>query len=184
MIGDGERIHAQLFGAVDQRANRAGAVKQAEVAMAMEMNKRRRGHGGSFLGNGRPKKLEKLILTGPAACCHACKIAAIHDAQGAALCYNWKNGRDERILRQREFKIMTLHGHIENGMIVLDDPLTLPDGAAVQVEIFAAQDEAAANGELPTLAETLKDFIGILEDLPDDAATNHDHYLYGTPKKS
>jgi hypothetical protein len=37
--------------------------------------------------------------------------------------------------------------------------------------------------EIPTLAERLKDFIGILEDLPGDSAENHDHYLYGTPKK-
>jgi hypothetical protein len=37
-------------------------------------------------------------------------------------------------------------------------------------------------GEIPTLADRLKDFIGILE-LPEDAARNHDHYLYGTPKK-
>jgi hypothetical protein len=42
-----------------------------------------------------------------------------------------------------------------------------------------AQPSAA---DLP-LAERLKDFIGIL-DLPEDAALNHDHYLYGAPKKT
>ena len=81
---------------------------------------------------------------------------------------------------------MTLHGHIQNGMIVLDQNVPLPEGAAVEVQIVVPQEVATqartSDAEIPTLAERLKDFIGIL-DLPEDAATNHDHYLYGTPKK-
>jgi hypothetical protein len=79
---------------------------------------------------------------------------------------------------------MTLHGHIQNGAIVLDEQVPLPEGAAVQIQVMVPRSTPAADGQLPTLAETLKDFIGVLEDLPEDAATNHDHYLYGTPKKS
>ena len=79
---------------------------------------------------------------------------------------------------------MTLHGHIQNGIIVLDSNVPLPEGAAVEVQVIVPSLNPAPDGELPTLAESLKDFIGILEDLPEDAATNHDHYLYGTPKKS
>ena len=78
---------------------------------------------------------------------------------------------------------MTLHGHIENGVIVLDEKVPLPEGAAVQVQIMARPSIPVDSDQRPTLAETLKDFIGILEDLPEDAAMNHDHYLYGTPKK-
>lgn len=82
---------------------------------------------------------------------------------------------------------MTLHGYIQDGMIVLDQSTPLPEGAAVEVRIVMPQAaEIQADGpnvEIPTLAERLKDFIGIL-DLPEDAARNHDHYLYGTPKKS
>jgi hypothetical protein len=78
---------------------------------------------------------------------------------------------------------MTLHGHIQNGVIVLDEHVSLPEGAAVQVQIIVAPTPPAPEAENPTLAETLKDFIGVLEDLPEDAATNHDHYLYGAPKK-
>ena len=77
---------------------------------------------------------------------------------------------------------MTLHGHIQNGAIVLDEQIPLPEGAAVQVQIITSQPVAGPETEIPTLAERLKDFIGILE-LPEDAAENHDHYLYGTPKK-
>ena len=79
---------------------------------------------------------------------------------------------------------MTLHGHIQNGAIVLDNQVPLPEGAKVQVQILVAPIATSADEQLPTLAETMKDFIGVLEDLPEDAAENHDHYLYGTPKKS
>jgi hypothetical protein len=78
---------------------------------------------------------------------------------------------------------MTLHGHVQNGLIVLDDKVLLPEGAEVQVQIIARPARPAPDANLPTLAETLQDFIGCLEDLPEDAARNHDHYLYGTPKK-
>jgi hypothetical protein len=78
---------------------------------------------------------------------------------------------------------MTLHGHVFNGMIVLDQPVQLPEGAPVKVELLHTSELNTTNENLPTLAETLKDFIGILEDLPEDAARNHDHYLYGAPKK-
>ena len=78
---------------------------------------------------------------------------------------------------------MTLHGQIQNGAIVLDENVPLPEGAAVEVQIIMPQLPIVPETELPTLAESLKDFIGILEDLPEDA-TNHDHYLYGTPKKA
>jgi hypothetical protein len=81
---------------------------------------------------------------------------------------------------------MTLLGHIQNGVIVLDQDVPLPEGAAVEVQIVVpqpAKSQPDGSGiEIPTLAERLKDFIGIL-DLPEDAARNHDHYLYGTPKK-
>lgn len=78
---------------------------------------------------------------------------------------------------------MTLHGRVQNGLIVFDAPVSLPEGAAVEVQIVAAPSPRAPDEELPTLAETLKEFIGCLEDLPEDAARNHDYYLYGTPKK-
>jgi hypothetical protein len=78
---------------------------------------------------------------------------------------------------------MTLHGHIENGAIVLDEQVPLPNGIAVQVQVTPKLPVSPADAEIPTLAERLKDFIGILEDLPEDSAEHHDHYLYGTPKK-
>lgn len=71
---------------------------------------------------------------------------------------------------------MTYRGHVENGVIVLDDPVVLPEGMGVRVE-FEEYDDGR------TLAERLRDVIGIVEGLPSDMAENHDHYLHGKPKK-
>ncbi|MCF6287232.1 MAG: hypothetical protein L3K26_18930 [Candidatus Hydrogenedentes bacterium] len=76
---------------------------------------------------------------------------------------------------------MTYKGYIQNGMIVLDEPTDLPDG--VQVRIDICDSEVLAKEKIPTLAEALAPFIGKAVGMPEDAAENHDHYLYGTPKK-
>jgi hypothetical protein len=70
---------------------------------------------------------------------------------------------------------MTHRGHVKNGVIVLDSPAQLAEG--VEVEIRTA-DELP-----PTWAEVFKEVIGQVKDLPADASVNHDHYLYGAPKK-
>ena len=71
---------------------------------------------------------------------------------------------------------MTYRGHVENGLVVLDDPVTLPNGASVQVDLV--EEEAGA-----TLYERLKSVIGKAQGLPPDASQNVDHYLYGQPKQ-
>ncbi|MEX2169570.1 MAG: hypothetical protein WD851_09680 [Pirellulales bacterium] len=77
---------------------------------------------------------------------------------------------------------MILHGLIHNGMIVLDEHMLLSEGTTVEVQVIASRPPVPPAGDtgkddIPTLAERLKDVIGILEDLPVDAARNHDHYL-------
>ncbi|MBM4039632.1 MAG: hypothetical protein FJ290_14080 [Planctomycetes bacterium] len=71
---------------------------------------------------------------------------------------------------------MTYRGHVENGLVVLDEPASLPEGARVRVEPEESERE-------PTLAERLKDVVGIIEGLPPDFAEQHDHYIHGTPKR-
>jgi hypothetical protein len=72
---------------------------------------------------------------------------------------------------------MTYHGHVKNGQILLDEAVTLPEGAEVNVEIVE-------NGEAqPTIWDKLLKLAGTVEGLPPDMAENHDHYLYGTPKR-
>jgi hypothetical protein len=70
---------------------------------------------------------------------------------------------------------MTYRGHIENGSVVLDDVVVLPEGTRLRVEPLA---EAGK-----TLAERFGDLVGCISDLPADMAQNHDHYIHGTPKR-
>jgi hypothetical protein len=71
---------------------------------------------------------------------------------------------------------MTYRGHTEKGVVVLDEPVTLPDGVPVRVEVTDA-------GEGRSLADRLRNVIGIAKGLPSDLAENHDHYLHGKPKR-
>ena len=51
---------------------------------------------------------------------------------------------------------MVYRGHVENGVVVLDEPVLLPDGAKVRVELEEPEPELS-------LAERLKDVAGILK---------------------
>jgi hypothetical protein len=77
---------------------------------------------------------------------------------------------------------MTYHGHVSNGVIVLDGSVTLPEGLGVNVEPAEGGQGELAQKDIPTLYERLEPFIGKAEGLPPDASVNHDHYLYGVPK--
>jgi len=72
---------------------------------------------------------------------------------------------------------MVYRGHFRNGVIQFDEPVGLADGTEVEVIPVEGPEQS------PTLYERFKDFIGVVDDLPADAADQHDHYLYGTPKK-
>jgi len=71
---------------------------------------------------------------------------------------------------------MSLAGHVENGVVVFDEPVSLPEGTPVRVE-------PVSEPPPKTLAERFKNVIGAGVNLPDDLAKNHDHYLHGTPKE-
>ncbi len=77
---------------------------------------------------------------------------------------------------------MVYKGHVKNGTIVLDEPVTLPEGVAVRIELAEAADTADEDTG-PSFTERFARFIGKAEGLPEDAAENHDHYLIGTPKR-
>ena len=77
---------------------------------------------------------------------------------------------------------MLFDGHVENGRIVLDDAAQLPEGSKVRVEVLPRPAEPPVPTR--TLLERLQPFVGVLDGLPEDAALNHDHYLYGVPKRA
>ncbi len=77
---------------------------------------------------------------------------------------------------------MTYQGRVQNGVIVLDDHVRLPDGTVVSVQTIpppADGDEAEAD----RLAEAMLKLAGTVTGLPPDFARNHDHYLHGQPKR-
>lgn len=79
---------------------------------------------------------------------------------------------------------MTYRGHVKDGVVVLDPPRALPEGAKVEVRLVESlREESAEEKQPPTVAERLAPFIGKLKGLPADLSTNHDHYLYGAPKR-
>ena len=79
---------------------------------------------------------------------------------------------------------MVLVGHIKNGAIILDCPVNLPEGAAVQVHVMPAPPApSVVADEGPSLLDRLRPIVGQVEDLPADASLNIDHYLYGHPKR-
>ena len=76
---------------------------------------------------------------------------------------------------------MVYAGHVKNGVILADGPIELPEGAAVRFEIAPESESSANSGS--TFGERFSEVMGKAKSLPEDAAENHDHYLYGQPKK-
>ena len=76
---------------------------------------------------------------------------------------------------------MSLTGQIHNGQVILDTPLPLKNGERVEVSVRPLNGQSATPEK--THFEIFREIIGIAEDLPEDFALNHDHYIHGTPKK-
>jgi hypothetical protein len=84
---------------------------------------------------------------------------------------------------------MTVRGKVKNGKVFLDNPRAIPEGTRVEVRP-AKKRKPAAKGKRPkakptprSLAERLANVLGKATGLPPDASINHDHYLYGLPKR-
>ena len=84
---------------------------------------------------------------------------------------------------------MTVRGKVKNGKVVLDDPKALADGTEVEVRpakkrrLEAKVRKPKAKPRPRSLAERLANALGKATGLPPDASVNHDHYLYGLPKR-
>ncbi len=79
---------------------------------------------------------------------------------------------------------MTYKGTIRNRVVVFDGDIP-PEGTTVQVEpvqpITAPVDPCEIRTK--TVWEKLLELRGQSPGLPEDAARNHDHYLYGASRK-
>jgi hypothetical protein len=80
---------------------------------------------------------------------------------------------------------MTLKAHFDGKVLIPDEPVNLPVNRALKVQIESAdQSTPPAIGEKP-LSEFLKaiEAMPTNPDWPADGAAQHDHYLYGSPKR-
>ncbi len=82
---------------------------------------------------------------------------------------------------------MTYYGTVQNGMVMLRNGASLPDGTCVTVVPVRDLTEHPVSGEEQTIWQKLAELGRQVEsepcDLPSDLAANHDHYLHGLPKR-
>jgi len=91
---------------------------------------------------------------------------------------------------------MVYRGHVENGMIRLEDAPLLPEGVEAEVRLLTEGEPREKEEKVPSInldpnAPTIEDklraiWADVSEEqwnrLPLDLTDNLDHYIYGTPK--
>lgn len=85
---------------------------------------------------------------------------------------------------------MTFRGKVQGNVILLKEPTGLPDGTEVSIEPIDATVQPEQPDELAPrdvvaapLPDLLRKFSGIVESGRADGSHNHDHYIYGSPKR-
>jgi hypothetical protein len=73
---------------------------------------------------------------------------------------------------------VTVSAHFDGKVIVPDEPLDLPPNQALRVHIEPLEGEAEESALAWIAANAVEN-----DTLPTDLADQHDHYLYGCPKK-
>ncbi len=67
-------------------------------------------------------------------------------------------------------------GHFDGRVIVPDQPISLPVGEKLQLRVELTNEQSGQFADLTRFAVDLPDS-------PGDLSIQHDHYLYGTPKR-
>ncbi|PQV64736.1 hypothetical protein B1R32_1033 [Abditibacterium utsteinense] len=73
----------------------------------------------------------------------------------------------------------TLLAHFDGQVLVPDEPVNLPQNRTLRIQI---EEEPMAPAPLRALYNAFKDLPDDPQS-PRDGAAQHDHYLYGTPKR-
>jgi len=84
----------------------------------------------------------------------------------------------------------TLRAHFDGKVIVPEEPVDLPVGQSLSVQIESREQsrstarlDAPAENPFAALIDWVKKLPPAGDDVPTDLAAQHDHYLYGTPKR-
>jgi len=71
---------------------------------------------------------------------------------------------------------LSITGHFDGAVIIPDEPVQIPSGQRVVLEIRSVDAPSAPFADLAQ-------FAADLPEAPSDLAGQHDHYLYGAPKQ-
>lgn len=82
---------------------------------------------------------------------------------------------------------MSYEGIVQQGVVVFNAGQGLPEGTPVRIvprrEPSSAAPESSDRGIWDDLVKLAREVEDLPCDLPEDLARNHDHYLYGVPKR-
>jgi virulence-associated protein VagC len=73
---------------------------------------------------------------------------------------------------------MTYTGTVSKGIVILPPEAKIPDGTKVRVEPIEDVSRVEPVGK------RLLALVGSADQLPEDFAQNHDHYIHGAPRRS
>lgn len=76
----------------------------------------------------------------------------------------------------------TLRARFDGHVLVPEEPLDLPADCIVELQLKSVDPEGSGGTALSRLADLAASFPSD-PDAPTDGAAQHDHYLYGTPKR-
>lgn len=79
--------------------------------------------------------------------------------------------------------MVEFNAHFDGRVVVPDEPVQIPEGRPLRVRIEEVQQEDRAHSSRETLLRLGREAEELNPDLPSDLALNHDHYLYGAPKR-
>ena len=78
--------------------------------------------------------------------------------------------------------MVAIKGHFDGKVFVPDEPVDLPRGQAVILHVQSSDNGAPRRGE--HVLDWIVQNLVAKTDLPADGSAQHDHYLYGSPKRS
>ena len=79
--------------------------------------------------------------------------------------------------------MVAIKGHFDGKVFVPDEPVDLPRGQALVWHVEVPVDPPATKPQGQGLMAALRPHIGSVT-MPADWSLEHDHYLYGTPKRN
>lgn len=78
--------------------------------------------------------------------------------------------------------MVAIKGHFDGKVFVPDEPVDVPRNRPLIIRVELAATQSAPADGAPDLWQTLEGHTGSV-DGPSDWSAEHDHYLYGTPKR-